>query len=120
MQLRRLKKGEVDTVLTGLDGQFWSDESVQRSLPLIHSWPNLVTSLGNVMAPLQSAQRTNVAIVNHYPDADFIRQSFPDAEIDNYSSYQEALNSVNNGRNTWFSVIHSRPVPGFPRSSALR
>lgn len=97
-----LKKGEVDMVLTGLESQSWSEASVQVSLPLIHSWPNLVTSLGNVMAPLQSAQRTSVAIVNHYPDDDFIRQSFPDAEIDNYNSYQEALNSVNNGRNTWF------------------
>ncbi|SUX68643.1 aerobic respiration control sensor protein ArcB [Citrobacter amalonaticus] len=97
-----LKKGEVDMVLTGLESQSWREASVQVSLPLIHSWPNLVTSLGNVMAPLQSAQRTGVAIVNHYPDVDFIRQSFPDAEIDNYGSYQEALNSVNNGRNAWF------------------
>ncbi|EPM0022057.1 ATP-binding protein [Citrobacter farmeri] len=97
-----LKKGDVDMVLTGLESQSWHDASVQVSQPLIHSWPNLVTSLGNVMAPLQSAQRTSVAIVNHYPDADFIRQSFPDAEIDNYSNYQEALNSVNNGRNAWF------------------
>ena len=32
-----LKKGEVDMVLTGLEGQSWRDESVQRSLPLIHS-----------------------------------------------------------------------------------
>lgn len=100
--IEALKKGEVDMVLTGLEGQDWNNDSVQLSLPLIHSWPNLVTSLGNVMSPLQSAQHTSVAIVNHYPDAGFIRQSFPDASIENYSNYQEALNSVNNGRNTWF------------------
>lgn len=97
-----LKKGAADMVLTGLEGQVWPNDSVQLSQPLIHSWPNLVTSLSNVMSPLQSAQHTSVAIVNHYPDADFIRQSFPDARIENYSNYQEALNSVNNGRNTWF------------------
>lgn len=97
-----LKAGEVDMVLTGLENQPWNEEGIQVSQPLIHSWPNLVTSLGNVMAPLQSALHTRVAIVNHYPDANFIRQSFPDVEIDNYTSYQEALNSVANGRNTWF------------------
>lgn len=100
--LEALKNGEVDMVLTGLMDHSMSDKSVKSSLPLIHSWPNLVTSLGNVMEPLQTTKRTSVAIVNHYPDTDFIQTSFPDAKIENYSNYQEALYSVNSGRNTWF------------------
>lgn len=97
-----LKKGEVDMILTGLEEQSETEEDINISLPVIHSWPSLVTNLGNVMAPLQSAEHTRVAIVNHYPNDDFIRQSFPSADIDNYSNYQEALNSVSQGVNTWF------------------
>ncbi|HFT1963449.1 TPA: transporter substrate-binding domain-containing protein [Enterobacter ludwigii] len=100
--LDALKNGEVDMILTGLEDEFPSDKSVKSSPPLIQSWPTLVTSLGNVMEPLQTTKRTSVAIVNHYPGTDFIRKSFPDAKIENYSNYQEALNSVVNGRNTLF------------------
>lgn len=97
-----LKAGQADMILTGLENPPLSEEGIQASGPLVHSWPNLVTSLANVMAPLQSAQSTHVAIVNHYPDADFIHQSFPNAEIADYSNYQEALSSVANGQNEWF------------------
>ncbi|HDC4393627.1 TPA: transporter substrate-binding domain-containing protein [Enterobacter cloacae] len=97
-----LKTGEVDMVLTGLMNHLWGEESVIVSQPLIHSWPNLVTSLGNVMEPLQSAENTRIAIVADYPDDNLIRESFPAAEVESFSSYQEALNSVNDGRNQWF------------------
>ncbi|MGY5368952.1 response regulator [Enterobacter oligotrophicus] len=100
--INALKTGKADMVLTGLDSLPLAEAGIQASQPLVHSWPNLVTSLANVMAPLQSTQPTRVAIVDHYPDNDFIRQSFPNAEIANYSSYQEALSSVAHGQNVWF------------------
>lgn len=100
--LEALKAGEVDMMLTGLESSPLSEEGINASLPLVHSWPNLVTSLANVMSPLQSAQSTRIAIVNNYPGADFIRQTFPNAEIANYSNYQEALSSVANGKEQWF------------------
>lgn len=100
--IRALRAGEIDTVLTGLETLPFAEEGIQLSGSLVHSWPELVTSLGNVMGPLQSPQSTRVAVVDGYPDADFIHQSFPNAEIASYASYQEALNSVANGQNRWF------------------
>lgn len=100
--IHALKAGEVDMVLTGLESRPFAEEGILSSQPLVHSWPNLVTSLANVMLPLQSAQSTRVATVNHYPDEGFIQQSFPNAEIINYPTYQEALSSVAHGQNAWF------------------
>lgn len=100
--IHALKAGEVDMVLTGLESRPFTEEGILSSQPLVHSWPNLVTSLANVMVPLQSAQSTRVATVNHYPDEGFIQQSFPNAEIINYPTYQEALSSVAHGQNAWF------------------
>ena len=100
--IEALKTDQVDMVLTGLQAELPDEEGIQASQPLVHAWPNLVTTLSNVMSPLRSLQNARIAIVNHYPDADFIRQSFPQAEITNYSSYQKALDSVANGQNSWF------------------
>lgn len=100
--IRALRAGEIDTVLTGLDTRPSVEEGIQLSASLVHSWPGLVTSLVNVMAPLHSPQSTRVAVVEGYPDADFIHQAFPNAEIANYANYQEALSSVAYGQNAWF------------------
>lgn len=100
--IRALRAGEIDTVLTGLDTRPSMEEGIQLSASLVHSWPGLVTSLANVMAPLHSPQSTRVAVVEGYPDADFIHQAFPNAEIANYANYQEALSSVAYGQNAWF------------------
>ena len=100
--IRALRAGEIDTVLTGLDTFPFAEEGIQLSESLVHSWPVLVTSLSNVMGPLQSPQSTRIAVVEGYPGADFIHEAFPNAEIANYASYQEALNSVITGQNRWF------------------
>lgn len=100
--IEALKTDQVDMVLTGLQAEQPDEEGIQASQPLVHAWPNLVTTLANVMSPLRSLQNARIATVNHYPGADFIRQSFPQAEITNYSSYQQALGSVANGQNSWF------------------
>lgn len=100
--MHALRAGEIDTVLTGLDSRIFAEEGIESSASLVHSWPGLVTSLANVMAPLQSQKDTRVAIVDGYPGVDFIHQAFPNAEITNYTSYQEALSSVANGQNAWF------------------
>jgi two-component system sensor histidine kinase EvgS len=49
--IRALRAGEIDTVLTGLDTRPSVEEGIQLSASLVHSWPGLVTSLANVMAP---------------------------------------------------------------------
>jgi two-component system sensor histidine kinase EvgS len=100
--IRALRAGEIDTVLTGLDTFPFAEEGIQLSEPLVHSWPVLVTSLSNVMSPLQSPRTSRIAVVEGYPGADFIHEAFPNAEIANYASYQEALNSVITGQNRWF------------------
>lgn len=74
--IRALRAGEIDTVLTGLDTRPSVEEGIQLSASLVHSWPGLVTSLANVMAPLHSPQSTRVAVVEGYPDADFIHRRF--------------------------------------------
>ncbi len=100
--IRALRAGEIDTVLTGLDTFPFAEEGIQLSETLVHSWPVLVTSLSNVMGPLHSPQSARIAVVEGYPGADFIHEVFPDAEIANYASYQEALNSIITGQNRWF------------------
>lgn len=97
-----LKAGQTDMVLTGLDYQPAAKEGLQLSLPLVHSWTALVTSMSNVLAPLHSAESVTVATVNHYPDDDFIYRAFPNAEIINYASSQEALSSVVDGQSRYF------------------
>ena len=98
-----LKAGDVDMVLTGLESLFQYEDSIRHSVPVVNSWPTLVTTLANVMAPLHTVQGVRIATVDNYPDLNFIQQSFPNAEIINYASYQEALNSVVTGQNDYFS-----------------
>lgn len=100
--INALKAGDVDTVLSSLGTFSFSDNDIRVSQPLVYSWPTLVTALTNVMAPMKGELSTRIAIVNNYPDDNFIHQSFPNAEIITFSSYQDALNSVANGENTWF------------------
>ncbi|MGU3414167.1 response regulator [Enterobacteriaceae bacterium C34A] len=100
--LAALRSGTVDTVLTGLVAQSQSYGDIATSVPLVRSWPNLVTKLTNVMEPLHSAQSVRLARVNHYPDDAFIRAAFPNAEIIEFRGYQPALTSVANGQNALF------------------
>lgn len=100
--IRALKSGEVDMVMTDLESSSFVEDDTLASISLIRSWPNLVTTLSNVMSPLFSNQYSRIAIVNKFPDEKFIHQSFPNADIKNYTSYQEALNSVANKQNLWF------------------
>lgn len=97
-----LRANEVDTVLTGLESAPFSEPGIELSVPLVHAWPVLVATLANVMAPLQSMQSLRIATVDRYPHADYIRRSFPNAVIINYSHYQEALSSVARGDSAWF------------------
>lgn len=100
--INALKAGKIDTVLTGLDSPPFVERGICTSESLVHSWLSMVTSLANVMSPLQSQQSTRVAVVEGYPDADFIHNVFPNAEITNFTSYQEALSSIANGQNARF------------------
>ena len=97
-----LHEGSVDTVLTGLMPQSQSYEGFATSVPLVRAWPNLVTKLTNVMDPLHSAQSLRIARVNGYPDDNFIRASFPNADIIDFRGYQPALTSLANGQNDGF------------------
>ena len=99
--IRALRAGEIDTVLTGLDTR----PSVEGDPAFCFTGPFLAgvgDFSGKRHGPLHSPQSTRVAVVEGYPDADFIHQAFPNAEIANYANYQEALSSVAYGQNAWF------------------
>lgn len=97
-----LENGDVDTILSELSYEPQNNQQLDVSSPIIYSWPTLVTSIHNVMKPLQSHATVSVAVVNHSPGEDFIRRSFPQAKINSYETHQEALTSLVNEKNTYF------------------
>lgn len=111
--LQALKNGEVDTLLTTLGSGIDLKPGMTFSRPVIQAWPALVTSLSNIMAPYYSNETVTIARANDYPDKSFILHLFPNGQIFDFDTVQEALFSVSNGQSEYFmgdSLTSSLPL----------
>lgn len=99
--IQALKNGELDTVLTGLDYRPKKDESLISSIAVTRSWPSLVASVTNTLSPLTSEEEVRVSTVGNYPDSQFIHESFPNARVIRYRTYEEALNALSAGEDNY-------------------
>jgi len=100
--IQALSRGEIDSVLTGLEYQHHNNPALISSVAVARSWPNLVANISNIMSPLSSKKNVRISTVGDYPDSQFIYQSFPNADIIRYDNYELALNAISSGEDDYF------------------
>jgi len=100
--IQALNNGELNAVLTGLEYQPELNDSLISSIPVTYSWPSLMASMSNTMAPLTSREKVRIATIGNYPEDNFIYASFPRAEIVRYDNYETVLNALATGRDNYF------------------
>lgn len=103
LALDALREGKIDMVLTTPTGEETVQPPFTVSLPLVRSFPTLVTTQSDVMNPLfNNKDVVRVAIKRGYPSAQFIKIVFPKAEVTEYADNYQALASVDNKENDYF------------------
>jgi len=100
--LQAVKSGEVDLMLSSLTTNTDIEQPFISSLPMINAYPALVTTQKNVMQPLHTESPVTIAIANRYPDDQFVKASFPNANIVHFDNTYQALASLYNGKSDYF------------------
>lgn len=101
--LTALKAGTIDAVLSSPTSDGALTSPFVASLPLITSFPMLVTRQTDMMSPLYNAHdEVRVATVLGYPSESFIKKTFPKSIITTYDDNYLALASVADNQNDYF------------------
>ncbi|MEE5066918.1 transporter substrate-binding domain-containing protein [Pseudomonas alliivorans] len=91
--MKALVSGQID--MLGTANGF---EARERDIKLTHSYsvdqPVLVTRIGETRPLTEGLKGLRLSMVYHYLPLDEVRATYPDATIDTYPSFQNAINAV--------------------------
>ncbi|WP_196297896.1 response regulator [Hafnia alvei] len=121
--LNALEAGNADLVLTSLINNYNAVTPFIKSLPMVSAYTTLITTKKNVMYPLHTDSTVTIATADGYPSKEFVKTSFPNAEIVNYKSKFQALTSLYDGKIDYFigNILDSNTniIPDFEHELSI-
>ncbi|MCB5306959.1 response regulator [Yersinia massiliensis] len=116
--LAAIKARSVDLILTKQTDHIAINSPFIVSEPIVRSYPMLVARQDETMQPLHTNKRVNIAISGGFPSEEFIKQSFPNANIVSFDSEYRALESVVERQSDYFignnltgNIVMARDFP---------